>query len=375
MKLRVFGVMMAMAGLTACGGGDGAAASGEAGGGKSRNVNVYNWSDYIAPDTNADFEKATGIAVTYDVFDGNEVLEAKLLAGSSGYDVVVPTLNFLGRQIQAGVFQPLDKARIPNLANLDPQMMQKIAKQDPGNQYAVPYMWGTTGIGYNVDKVKAAFGNTEVTNSWDLVFKPENLAKLKDCGVTFLDTPSELIPIALNYLGEDPNSTDPQVIDKAGALLKTIRPYIGQFHSSAYIDALANGDTCLVVGWSGDVIQARERAAEAGNGVHIAYSIPKEGAPLWFDMLAIPKDARNVDNAYAYINYLLDPKVMASDSDFVRYPNAVPEAKALMDKAITSDPTIYPPPEVEAKLFTFAIIPPEVDKQYTRLWTDLKTGR
>jgi putrescine transport system substrate-binding protein len=196
----MFGVTMAVASLAACGGGGGsgdAAPSGEAGA-KSKNVNVYNWSDYIAPDTNANFEKATGISVTYDVFDGNEVLEAKLLAGSSGYDVVVPTLNFLGRQIQAGVFQPLDKARIPNLANLDPQMMQKIAKQDPGNQYAVPYMWGTTGIGYNVDKVKAIFGTTDVTNSWDLVFKPENIAKLKDCGVTFLDTPSELVPIALN---------------------------------------------------------------------------------------------------------------------------------------------------------------------------------
>jgi putrescine transport system substrate-binding protein len=208
-----------------------------------------------------------------------------------------------------------------------------------------------------------------------LVFKPENLAKLKDCGVTFLDTPSEIVPIALNYLGEDPNSTDPKVIEKAAALLKTIRSSISQFHSSSYIDAMANGDTCLVVGWSGDVIQARDRAEEAGNGVKIAYSIPKEGAPLWFDMLSIPKDAKNVDNAYAYINYLLDPQVMANNSNFISYPNAIPKAKDLMDKKITSDPTIYPPPEVAAKLFTFAIIPPEVDKQFTRLWTDLKTNK
>jgi putrescine transport system substrate-binding protein len=233
-------------------------------------------------------------------------------------------MNFLGRQIQAGVFLPLDKSKIPNYANLDPAIMKRLENQDPGNQHAIPYMWGTTGIGYNVDKVKAAFGNTDIANSLDIVFKPENISKLKDCGVTFLDTPSEIIPIALNYLGEDPNSQDAAVIDKAAALLKTIRPYITNFHSSQYIDAMANGDTCLVVGWSGDIIQARDRAAEAGNGVNVAYSIPKEGAPQWFDMLAIPKDAKNVDNAYAFINYLLDPKVAAANTNYVTYPNPVP---------------------------------------------------
>ncbi|KAF1709325.1 spermidine/putrescine ABC transporter substrate-binding protein PotF [Pseudoxanthomonas kalamensis DSM 18571] len=370
MKLRILGMMVAACTLAACGGG-----GGEGGAAADKVVNVYNWSDYIADDTNSNFEAATGIKVTYDVFDSNEVLETKLLAGSSGYDVVVPTLNFLGRQIQAGVFLPLDRSKIPNYANLDPEFMQKLESQDPGNQYAVPYMWGTTGIGYNVGKVKAAFGSTDITDTLDLVFKPENISKLKDCGVTLLDTPSEIIPIALNYLGEDPNSTDPAVIDKAAALLKTIRPYITNFHSSQYIDALANGDTCLVLGWSGDIIQARDRAAEAENGVDIAYSIPQEGAPLWFDMLAIPKDAKHVDEAYAYINYLLDPQVMANNSDYISYPNAVTAAKELMDPEITGDPTIYPPPEVAAKLFTFAIIPPEVNEQYTRIWTDLKTGK
>jgi putrescine transport system substrate-binding protein len=374
MKLRVLGAIIAACTLVACGGkDDDKAATAAAGGEKS--VNVYNWSDYIAEDTIPNFEKATGIKVTYDVFDSNEVLETKLLAGASGYDVVVPTLNFLGRQIQAGVFLPLDKSKIPNYANLDPEAMKRLESQDPGNKYAVPYMWGTTGIGYNIDKVKAAFGNTDITKSLDLVFKPENISKLKSCGVTLLDTPSELIPIALNYLGEDPNSTDPAVIDKAAVLLKSIRPYVSNFHSSQYIDALANGDICLVVGWSGDIIQARDRAEEAGNGVHIAYSIPKEGAPLWFDMLSIPKDAKNLDSAYAFINYLLDPQVMANNSNFISYPNAVPKSKALMDKSITEDPTIYPPPEVAAKLFTFAIIPPEVDKLYTRIWTELKTGK
>ena len=375
MKLRVLATTLALCTLAACGksGSEGDTGAPAAGGAKQ--VNVYNWSDYIAEDTIPNFEKQSGIKVTYDVFDSNEVLETKLLAGSSGYDVVVPTMNFLGRQIQAGVFLPLGKSKIPNYANLDPAIMKRLENQDPGNQHAIPYMWGTTGIGYNVDKVKAAFGNTDLASSLDIVFKPENISKLKDCGVTFLDTPSEIIPIALNYLGEDPNSHDPAVIDKAAALLKTIRPYITNFHSSQYIDAMANGDTCLVVGWSGDIIQARDRAVEAKNGVNIAYAIPKEGAPQWFDMLAIPKDAKHVDEAYAFINYLLDPQVMANNSNFISYPNAIPKAKELMDKAITGDPTIYPTPEVEAKLFTFAIIPPEVDRQYTRIWTELKTGK
>jgi len=375
MKLRNLGVMIVACMLAACGGNEGSDAAASADASEDKSVNVYNWSDYIAEDTIPNFEKATGIEVTYDVFDSNEVLETKLLAGASGYDVVVPTLNFLGRQIQAGVFMPLDKSKIPNYANLDPALMKRLESQDAGNRHAIPYMWGTTGIGYNVDKVKAAFGNTDIASSLDIVFKPENISKLKDCGVTLLDTPSELIPITLNYLGEDPNSTDPAVINKAAVLLKSIRPYITNFHSSQYIDALANGDICLVVGWSGDIIQARDRAAEAKNGVNIAYAIPKEGAPQWFDMLAIPKDAKNVESAYTFINYLLDPEVMANNSNFISYPNAIPKSKALMEASITGDPTIYPPADVEAKLFTFAIIPPEVDKLYTRIWTELKTGK
>jgi putrescine transport system substrate-binding protein len=379
MKLRILSLTIAAALLAACGGGDKPAESAAPAETKApaaaRNVNVYNWSDYIAEDTIPNFEAKTGIKVTYDVFDSNEVLETKLLAGSSGYDVVVPTINFFGRQIQAGVYQPLDRSKVSNYDKLDKLLMARIANQDPDNQYGIPYMWGTTGIGYNVDKVTAAFGNTDVTSSWDLVFKPENISKLKDCGVTLLDTPSELIPIALNYLGEDPNSQDAAVIDKAAALLKTIRPYVSNFHSSQYIDAMANGDTCLVVGWSGDIIQARDRAAEAENGVTIGFAIPKEGAPQWFDMMAIPKDAKNVDAAYAFINEMIDPAVMAKNSDYISYPNAVPASWPLMDQEIVTDPTIFPPPEVQAKLFTFAIIPPEVDRQYSRIWTELKTGK
>jgi len=382
MKLRMLGLSAMITMLVACSGGSEQAADGgkDTGQGKGdgdgkKIVNVINWSDYIAEDTNDNFEKASGIKVVYDVFDSNEVLETKLLAGSSGYDVVVPSSDFLGRQILAGVFHPLDKSKIPNYKHLDPEIMKRLENLDPGNQYGIPYMIGTTGIGYNVDKLKAAFGSTDIANSLDLIFKPENIAKMKDCGVTVLDAPVDIIKIALHYLGEDPNSEDPKVIAKATPLLKSIRPYITTFHSSSYIDALANGDTCLVLAWSGDIIQARDRAKEAGNGVNIAYSIPKEGAPQWFDMLAIPKDAKHLDEAHAYINYLLDPKVMANNSNFISYPNAIPSTKDMIDKEITSDPTLYPPPEVAAKLWTFKIASPQAAEQYTRMWTDLKTGR
>ena len=373
-KPKLLSGMVALGLLAGCGQVDqeqGAAA----GQGGSKVLHVYNWSDYIAEDLVPNFEKESGLKVTYGVFDSNEVLEAKLLAGGSGFDVVVPSLQFLGRQIQAGVFQPIDRSRLKNYSGLDPKLMEQIAVQDPENKYGIPYLWGTTGIGYNVDKVTEAFGSTEIANSWEIVFKPENLARLKHCGVMVLDTPTEMVPAALNYLGEDPNSTDPAVIQKGAELLKTIRPYIQAFHSSQYIDALANGNACLVVGWSGDILQARDRAEEAGNGVKVAYAIPKEGAPLFVDMLAIPKDAQNVDNAYAFIDYLLRPEVAAANSNYVSYPNPVPASLPMVDEEIRNDPTIYPPPEVAAKLFTLAIIPPEVDRLYTRLWTELKTGR
>lgn len=381
MKLRLLSPSLLAAGiaatlLAACGGKEeGAATADKAAGGEEKVLNVYNYSDYIAEDTIPAFEKQSGLRVTYDVYDSDEVLETKLLAGSSGYDVVVPTLNFFGRQVQAGVFKPLDKSKIPNLANLDPAVMARIAAQDPGNQYGVPYMSGTTGIGFNVDKVTAAFGSTDVTNSWSLVFDPAKISKLKDCGVTLLDTPSDMIPVALHYLGEDPHSADPAVIQKAADLIKGIRPYVQNFHSSQYVSSLANGTTCLVVGWSGDIIQARDRAAEAGNGVNVGYSIPKEGAPQWFDMLAIPADAKHPENAYAFINHLLEPQVAANNTNYIQYANPVLAATPLVDEAIRNDPTIYPPEDVKAKLFTYAINSPETDKLYTRLWTEIKTGR
>nr|MBO2512200.1 spermidine/putrescine ABC transporter substrate-binding protein PotF [Gammaproteobacteria bacterium] len=372
-KAGLLGCLVVL-GLAACGrsGESGEEATKPSGAGV---VHVYNWSDYIADDTVPGFERETGIKVTYGMFDSNELLEAKLLAGGSGFDVVVPSLQFLGRQIQAGVFQPLDKSRLENYSGLDPALMERIAIQDPGNQYAVPYLWGTTGIGYNVDKVVEAFGSAEVADSWSLLFDPDKVSKLAHCGVMLLDTPSEAIPAALAYLGEDPNSHDPEVIRKGAALLAKIRPYIRTFHSSQYIDALANGSACLVMGWSGDVLQARDRAEEAGNGVKVAYAIPKEGAPLFFDMLAIPRDAKNIDQAYAFIDYLLRPDVAASNTNYVSFPNPVPASLEQVDEEIRNDPTIYPPPEVAGKLFMLAVVPPEVDRLYTRIWTELKSGR
>lgn len=341
-----------------------------------KTLNVYNWSDYIAEDTLANFEAETGIKVTYDVFDSNDVLEAKLLSGKTGYDVVVPSSTFLARQIQAGVFQELDKSKLPNHKNLDPAMMAKLATLDPDNAHAVPYLWGTTGIGINVGKVAERLGEDMPTDTWDLVFKPEIAAKLADCGITMLDAWDELVPTALNYLGEDPKSTDTKLLDgKVKDLLNGVRPHIKYFHSSQYINDLANGDVCVSVGWSGDILQAVDRAAEAENGVEVAYIIPKEGAGLWFDMLAIPKDASNSDNAHAFLDFLMRKDVIAGVSNYVWYPNAIPSSKEMIDEEITSDPAIYPTPDVEKNLFTFPVYGPKFDRAGSRMWTALKSGK
>ena len=371
MKLKLVAMAMTTCVLAACGGKGGDAAQEDT----AKTLNVYNWSDYIAEDTIPNFEKETGVKVTYDVFDSDEMVETKLLAGSSGYDLVVPSLSFLGRQIQAGVFLPLDKSKIPNLAKVDPEMLKRIALQDPGNQFAVPYLWGTTGIGYNVDKIKEIFGSTDVAGSWDMVFKPENAAKLKDCGITVLDTPSELIPIALNYLGEDPHSFDPAVIDKATNLLKGVRPYIRNFHSSSYINDLANGDICVAVGFSGDILQAESRAKEAKNGVNIGYNIPKEGAAIWFDMVAMPVDAPNEKAGYAFMNYLLRPDVMASITNYVHYANGNAAADSLVDPAIKADTKVYPSPEMMGKLFALQAMPLNIDRVRMRVWITIRTGK
>ncbi|WP_263261411.1 polyamine ABC transporter substrate-binding protein [Pseudomonas sp. RIT-PI-S] len=337
-------------------------------------VKVYNWSDYIGATTLADFEKATGIKPSYDVFDSNETLEGKLLAGHTGYDVVVPSNHFLGKQIKAGAFQKLDRSQLPNWKNLDPALMKRLEANDPGNQYAVPYLWGTNGIGYNVDKVKAVLG-VDKLDSWAVLFEPENMKKLQKCGVAFLDSPDEMMPAVLNYLGLDPNSTNPEDYKKAEAKLLAVRPYVRYFHSSKYISDLSTGNICVAAGFSGDVFQARSRAEEAKNGVNVAYAVPKEGGNLWFDMLAVPADAPDVKQAHAFINYLLDPKVIAQVSDAVGYANPNPEAKSDMDKAVSNDPAVYPPQDVLDKAYVSHELPPAIQRLMTRSWNKIKTGK
>ncbi|MCV9879968.1 spermidine/putrescine ABC transporter substrate-binding protein PotF [Brenneria izbisi] len=343
---------------------------------EEKTLHVYNWSDYIAPDTLQNFQKETGIKVVYDVFDSNEVLEGKLMAGSTGFDLVVPSASFLERQLSAGVFQPLDKSKLPNYKNLDPELLKLIAKHDPGNKYSLPYLWATTGIGYNVEKVKAALGADAPVDSWDLVLKPENLEKLKSCGVSFLDAPEEIFATVLNYQGKDPNSTKADDYTKSATdLLLKLRPSIRYFHSSQYINDLANGDICVAVGWAGDIMQAANRAQEAKNGINVQYSIPKEGALAFFDVLTMPKDAKNVDEAYQFMNYLLKPDVMANISNHVYYASANKESVALVNEDIRNNPGIYPPDDVRAKLFTLKVQSPQIDRTRTRAWTRVKSGK
>ncbi|WP_448654261.1 polyamine ABC transporter substrate-binding protein [Pseudomonas fluorescens] len=340
----------------------------------SKVLHVYNWSDYIAPDTIANFEKESGIKVVYDVFDSNETLEAKLLAGKSGYDIVVPSNNFLAKQIKAGVYQELDKSKLSNYDNLNKSLLKAVSVSDPDNKHAFPYMWGSIGIGYNPEKVKAALGIDKI-ESWDTILKPENLAKLKSCGVSFLDSPTEMLPVALHYLGLPTDTQKKADLKQAEDLFLKLRPSIGYFHSSKYISDLANGNICVAVGYSGDIQQAKSRAAEAGGKVKVAYDIPKEGAGSFYDMVAIPKDAENVDAAYKFMNYLLEPKVMAAITNSVRFPNGNEKATPLVDKDITSDPGIYPSAEVQAKLYAIADLPAATQREMTRSWTKIKSGK
>jgi len=337
-------------------------------------VKVYNWADYIGPDTVKNFEKDSGIKVEYDIYDTNEMLEAKMLAGHSGYDVVVPSSQFLSKQIRAGVYQPLQRDLLDNWKHLDPVLMKRLEAADPGNRYAVPYMWGTVGIGYNEAKVRAVLGKDVPLDSWSMVFDPKNLAKLKSCGVAFLDAPVKIIPQALLYLGLDPNSVKPDDYKKASKLLMSLRPSVTYFNSSKYIADLANGDICVAIGYSGDVMQAQSRAKEAKKDVDIRYLIPKEGVNLWFDMVAIPKDAPDVANAHALINYLLRPDVIAPISNYIGYANPNKDATALMDAKVTSNPGIYPTAEVISHTFVSADLPENIQRLITREWSRVKSG-
>ncbi|MCB1517575.1 MAG: polyamine ABC transporter substrate-binding protein [Hyphomicrobiaceae bacterium] len=338
-------------------------------------LNVYNWSDYIAEDTIAKFEAETGIKVNYDVYDGNETLEAKLLAGNSGYDVVVPTSNFLQRQIAAGIYMSLDKSKLPNLANMDPDLMKQAAAYDPDNEHSVIYMWGTSGIGYNEEKVAERLGDDAPTDSWSLIFDPEYASKLADCGITLLDSPTDVLPSALAYLGLDGTSTSQEDLQKAADLIQSVRPYIRYFHSSQYINDLANGDVCVSLGFSGDVFIAAARAEEADNGNTIAYTVPKEGAIQWFDMMAIPADAPNPEAAYKWINFIMDPQITADITNYVWYANANKASMPMVDPEVSGNPAIFPPPEVLAKLFPQVVYGPQMDRFMTRAWTTIKTGQ
>jgi putrescine transport system substrate-binding protein len=342
--------------------------------GEEKVLNVYNWSDYIDPTVLEEFTRETGIKVNYDVFDSNEVLETKLLAGSTGYDIVVPSASFLERQIKAGVFQKLDKAQLPNLKNLDTEITQRIAQHDPGNEHSVNYLWGTSGVGYNVAKIKERMADAPV-DSFAIFYDPKVVAKFKDCGVTLLDAPSEVVGTVLIYLGKDANSEKPEDLAAAEKVLMAIRPYVKYVNSSKYIEDLANGEVCLSLGWSGDVLQSRDRANEAGKGIEIKYLIPKEGAVMFFDMLAIPADAKRPKNAHLFIDYLLRPEVAAKNSNFVNYANSNAASLPLVSEAVRNDRGIYPAPEVKAKLVPDLAETPQFTRVLTRTWTRFKTGK
>lgn len=340
-----------------------------------RVVKVYNWSDYIAPDTLADFEKETGIKVVYDVFDSNDTLDGKLATGQSGYDVVVPTNHYLAKQVRAGTYLKLDKSKLPNLANLDPTIMENLAAGDPGNDYSVPYLWGTNGIGLNATKARELLGEEASFDSWGLLFDPQYAEKLGKCGIALLDSGDEVLPQTVNYLGMSPHTTERADYDKAFEQVMKVRPYVTYFHSSKFISDLANGDICVAFGYSGDVLQAADRAAEAGRSDEIIYIIPKEGTAMWADLLAIPKDAKNLDEAHAFINYLLRPEVIAKISNYVAYANPNLKATELVNEDIRNNPGVYPSEQVMAKLYVAEERPREVQRWLTRDWTRIKSGR
>ena len=340
----------------------------------SGTVRVYNWTDYIDPSLLDEFTRETGVKVRYDTFDSNEVLETKMLQGGTGYDVVVPSNHNLPRYVAANTIQPLDKSRIPNLKGLDPAVAARVQAFDPGGAYAAPYLQGTIGIGYNLDAVAKRLGGRGI-DSWAVVFDPTILAKLKDCGVYFLDASEDMYAVTLNYMGKDPNSRAVADYDAATDLLLKVRPYVRKFHSSEYVDALANGDICLAIGYSGDILQAKARAEEAKNGVRIGYAIPKEGSQVWYDLFTIPVDAPNAEAAHAFINFMLRPDVIARASNYTRYANGVAAATPLIKPEVRDDPDVYPPPDVAKRLFITTTKDQVLLREVNRQWTKVLTGK
>jgi putrescine transport system substrate-binding protein len=338
-------------------------------------VNFFNWSDYIAEDTLERFTAETGIEVVYDVYDSNDTLEARMLAGSSGFDVVVPTSDYMQRQIGAGIYQPLNRDLLPNFANMDPALMANVATFDPGNEHGVIYLWGSTGIGYNVQAVADRLGEDYVVDSWDIIFDPEMISLFADCGVSFLDANVEMIPAAMNYLGLEPTSTNPDDLEAGAELLESVRENVRYFSSSQYISDLANGDTCLAVGWSGDVFQASDRAVEAENGVDVGYAIPVEGAHQWFDMLVIPSDAPHPEAAHALINFLMRADITADITNYVVYANGNAASMEFVDPEIAEDPAVFPPLAARASMWQMRPYDSRTDRIATRLWTRVRTGQ
>jgi len=359
--------------LNACGGGkSGSAALSGGTPDAGRILNLYIWSDYLAPTTLPRFEKQTGIKVNATYYDTNEALEAKLLAGGGGYDIVMPTASYFERQIRAGMYLPLDKANLPNLKNMDPQLMAKVAIHDPGNAHGVIYLWGTNGIGYNEKMVKEILPDAPL-DSWRMVFDPQVASKLSKCGISVLNSPAEMMRAVFSYLGKDPNSHDPGDLAQGEAVLLKIKPYIRSVNSSEYIDALAKGDLCVAVGYNGDVMQARDRAQDANKGIEIKYSIPKEGTILWFDMLAIPKDASHPASAYAFINFVMDPKVIGEITNFKGYANANAVAQPLA--SVKSNPGIYPTAEMLPKLTVQLADSADQTRAISQVWEKFKTAQ
>ena len=369
MAILALGCVLGVAG---CGGPKGSSADKESGSGKV--LNLYIWSDYLAQDTLPAFEHATGIKVHAAYYDTNETLETKLLAGNSGFDIVVPSGSYFERQIKAGAFLTLDKSKLPNLKNMDPKLMEKVARHDPGNTHGVIYMWGTNGIGYNEAMVKALMPDAPL-DSWRLVLDPAIASKVAKCGISILDSPAEMLRGVYSYLGKDPNSQSADDLAQAEQVLLKIRPFVRNINSSEYIEALANGDLCIAVGYNGDVMQSRDRAHEANKGIDIKYAVPKEGTIVWFDMLAIPKDSPNPDSAYTFMNYMMDPQVIANISNFKRYANANAASESLVKPEVKNDPGIYPPPDQFAKLVVQQADSPEQTRAITRMWQKFKTGQ
>lgn len=335
-------------------------------------LRIFNWDDYIAPNVLDSFSRSSGTATLYNEYDDNAILDARLVRGQGDFDIVVPTATpYMQRQIQQGLYQPLDKAQIPNLKNLDAQLMNMVAKADPDNAYGIIYQWGTTGILFNPAKVRAVLPNAP-TDSLELLFSPDNMAKLQKCGVSMLDSPTEVMPLVFRYLGRDPDTSEQRDYDEAEALLKRIRPYVKYFHSSRYVDDLADGSICVALGWNGDANLANKHAAERDTGNVINYNIPSQGTVVWFDMMAIPKKSTNPKAAHAFINYILQPQVMAEISNYTGYANAVPGSRPYLDKDLIGNGVAYPPESAMSQLFSITESDVERSRVLQRIWTRMR---